>query len=206
MARIVCVECWKHFTDLALCVIVGLPDWFSSFLSLCAMLANPINSWLKFYTSHRDLRVVLIVQFKIRHERQFRCFPQISNYNCIAIFFFFPVMLFFLLIYPPPVGLFLHGFGVGWCHRLLFFWIPSENLIKNCCGHGLLVLNPMKKTLAAFVFSICQMTDLLLTSLIVNLFTANYNNKRVMQSTMQSKTIMCSWKHCDTLCLLTPPL
>lgn len=67
-----------------LCVIVGLPGWFPLFLSLCATLAKPNNSWLKFYTSHRDLRVVLIVQFNIRHERQFRCFPQISNYTCIS--------------------------------------------------------------------------------------------------------------------------
>lgn len=76
-----------------------------------------------------------------------------------------------------------------WVVPTIFFWIPSENLIKNRCGHGLLALNPMRNTFC-FCFAICQTTDLFLTSLIVNLFTANYKNKRIMQSTIQSKTIM----------------
>lgn len=161
---------------------------FSPTSSLYAKLAKPTSSRLKFYTSHRDLRVVLIVQFNIQHERQFRCFPQISNYTCISIFFFFPVMLFFLLIYPPPVGVFLHGFGVGRCHRLLFFFgsllkISSRIVMVMACWYWILWgrhLLPLFCNLANdwFVpdFSCCEF------------FTAHYENKKRL-ITMQSKTI-----------------
>lgn len=141
---------------------------FSPTSSLYAKLAKPTSSRLKFYTSHRDLRVVLIVQFNIQHERQFRCFPQISNYTCISIFFFFPVMLFFLLIYPPPVGVFLHGFGVGRCHRLLFFLDPFWKSHQESSWSWPADTESCEEDTCCLCFAICRMTDLFLTSPVVN--------------------------------------